>query len=120
MDARLVLWRPEDTLEPALRLPKIGDMVARVVHHLHTKIPLARPLGPEAALGFGHWRSLPLVPLGSVPNFMPWAGYMTPFVYRFRPNGKDAESCVIDFMLLEPVPEGGARAASRANKIPQL
>jgi hypothetical protein len=43
---------------------------------------------------------------------MPWAGYMTPFVYRFRPNGKDAESCVIDFMLLEPVPEGGARAAS--------
>ena len=40
------------------------------------------------------------------PNFMPWAGYLTPLVYRFRPDGNDADSCVIDVMLLEPVPEG--------------
>jgi hypothetical protein len=43
------------------------------------------------------------------PNFMPWAGFLTPLVYRFRPNGDDPESCVIDIMLLEPVPEGRSR-----------
>jgi phenylpropionate dioxygenase-like ring-hydroxylating dioxygenase large terminal subunit len=43
------------------------------------------------------------------PNFMPWAGFLTPLVYRFRPNGDDPESCVIDIMLLDPVPEEGPR-----------
>jgi phenylpropionate dioxygenase-like ring-hydroxylating dioxygenase large terminal subunit len=45
------------------------------------------------------------------PNFMPWAGYLTPLVYRFRPHDNDPDSCVIDIMLLEPVPEGGDRPA---------
>jgi phenylpropionate dioxygenase-like ring-hydroxylating dioxygenase large terminal subunit len=43
------------------------------------------------------------------PNFMPWAGFLTPLVYRFRPNGDDPDSCVVDIMLLEPVPEGSTR-----------
>jgi phenylpropionate dioxygenase-like ring-hydroxylating dioxygenase large terminal subunit len=42
------------------------------------------------------------------PNFMPWAGFLTSFVYRFRPDGHDPDSCVIDIMVLEPIPEGGA------------
>jgi phenylpropionate dioxygenase-like ring-hydroxylating dioxygenase large terminal subunit len=45
------------------------------------------------------------------PNFMPWAGYLTPLVYRFRPLGNDPDSCVIDIMLLEPLPEGAERPA---------
>jgi phenylpropionate dioxygenase-like ring-hydroxylating dioxygenase large terminal subunit len=45
------------------------------------------------------------------PNFMPWAGFLTPLVYRFRPDGDDPDSCVIDIMLLEPVPETGGRPA---------
>jgi hypothetical protein len=45
------------------------------------------------------------------PNFMPWAGFLTPLVYRFRPNGDDPDSAVIDIMLLEPVPEGEDRPA---------
>jgi nitrite reductase/ring-hydroxylating ferredoxin subunit len=43
------------------------------------------------------------------PNFMPWAGFLTPLVYRFRPDGNNPESCIIDIMMLEPVPEGGSR-----------
>jgi hypothetical protein len=43
------------------------------------------------------------------PNFMPWAGFLTPLVYRFRPNGNDPDSCVIDIMLLDPVPDNGPR-----------
>ena len=45
------------------------------------------------------------------PNFMPWAGFLTPFAYRFRPNGHDPDSCVMDIMKLEPTPEGEARPA---------
>jgi len=46
------------------------------------------------------------------PNFMPWAGFLTSFAYRFRPDGHDPDSCVIDIMVLEPVPESGRPAAS--------
>jgi nitrite reductase/ring-hydroxylating ferredoxin subunit len=43
------------------------------------------------------------------PNFMPWAGLLTPFAYRFRPNGHDPDSCVIDIMVLDPLPGGTPR-----------
>ena len=43
------------------------------------------------------------------PNFMPWGGYLTSFAYRFRPDGNDPESCVIDIMVLDPVPDGADR-----------
>jgi phenylpropionate dioxygenase-like ring-hydroxylating dioxygenase large terminal subunit len=50
------------------------------------------------------------------PNFMPWAGYTTPLAYRFRPNGTDHESSLMDVMLLEPVPEGGTRPPAVATR----
>jgi phenylpropionate dioxygenase-like ring-hydroxylating dioxygenase large terminal subunit len=43
------------------------------------------------------------------PNFMPWAGLLTSFAYRFRPEGNDPDRCVIDIMLLQPVPADGPR-----------
>lgn len=46
------------------------------------------------------------------PNFVPWAGYTTPLVYRYRPNGNDCESSIMDVMLLEPLAEGGERTPS--------
>jgi Ring hydroxylating alpha subunit (catalytic domain) len=46
------------------------------------------------------------------PNFMPWAGFLTPFAYRFRPDGHDPDSCVIDIMVLEPLPEDEPRPAA--------
>lgn len=50
------------------------------------------------------------------PNFMPWAGFLTSFAYRFRPDGHDPDSCVIDIMVLEPVPDGGDRPAAPATR----
>lgn len=50
------------------------------------------------------------------PNFMPWAGFLTSFAYRFRPDGHDPDSCIIDIMVLEPVPEGGERPAAPATR----
>jgi phenylpropionate dioxygenase-like ring-hydroxylating dioxygenase large terminal subunit len=46
------------------------------------------------------------------PNFVPWAGYTTPLVYRFRPHGDDHTTAVMDVMLLEPVPLSGPRPAA--------
>jgi phenylpropionate dioxygenase-like ring-hydroxylating dioxygenase large terminal subunit len=43
------------------------------------------------------------------PNFMPWAGFLTPLVYRFRPNGDDPDSSIMDVMLLAPLPADGSR-----------
>jgi len=41
------------------------------------------------------------------PNFFPWADYGNPFVYRFRPNGNDAATSIMDFYLLRPIgPKG--------------
>ena len=53
------------------------------------------------------------------PNFVPWAGYTTPLVYRFRPHGDDHTAAVMDVMLLEPVPGVGPPTAGRAHPSPR-
>ncbi len=42
------------------------------------------------------------------PNFVPWGGY-APLNYRFRPNGNDPESAIMELMLLAPTPVGAVR-----------
>ncbi len=51
------------------------------------------------------------------PNFMPWAGFLTSFAYRFRPDGHNPDSCVIDIMVLEPVPEDQPRPKASPTRI---
>ncbi len=51
------------------------------------------------------------------PNFMPWAGWLTPFAYRFRPNGHDPDSSIIDMMKLDPVPEGRPRPPAAKTRV---
>lgn len=51
------------------------------------------------------------------PNFMPWAGWLTPFAYRFRPDGNDPDSCVIDVMKLDPVPADGERPPAARTRV---
>ncbi|MBI1178988.1 MAG: Rieske 2Fe-2S domain-containing protein [Alphaproteobacteria bacterium] len=43
------------------------------------------------------------------PNLMPWFNYSLPLVYRFRPYGNDPDWCIMDVMLLHPVPDDGPR-----------
>ena len=51
------------------------------------------------------------------PNFMPWGGFLTPFAYRFFPDGNDPDSCIVDIMLLEPVPEGTERPPAAKTRV---
>ena len=43
------------------------------------------------------------------PNFFPWFNFSLPLIYRFRPNGDDHETSIMDVMLLHPVPDEGPR-----------
>lgn len=51
------------------------------------------------------------------PNFMPWGGFLSPFAYTFRPAGNDPESCIIDIMVLEPIPAGTERPAAAKTRV---
>lgn len=44
------------------------------------------------------------------PNFQPWAG-VSPINYRFRPNGNDPDSCIMDVMFLSDY-EGDEKPSS--------
>jgi len=43
------------------------------------------------------------------PNMSLWAGYPSNIVYRWRPNGLDPDSAIMDVMMLRPVPKGEPR-----------
>jgi nitrite reductase/ring-hydroxylating ferredoxin subunit len=43
------------------------------------------------------------------PNFFPWDSGTTNIYYRFRPNGEDPDSCILEIFYLTPVPEGQPR-----------
>lgn len=43
------------------------------------------------------------------PNFVPWAGLNPNIVYRFRPNGSDPHSSIMDVMILMRCAEGAEK-----------
>jgi hypothetical protein len=43
------------------------------------------------------------------PNFVPWAGFNPNLVYRFRPNGNDVNSSIMEVMVLMRAAEGADR-----------
>ena len=45
------------------------------------------------------------------PNISLWAGYPSNLVYRWRPNGLDTESAIMDVMILKPCPKDQPRPA---------
>lgn len=43
------------------------------------------------------------------PNFAPWGGFAPNIVYRWRPNGRDPDSCIMEVMILKRLPDGAQR-----------
>jgi len=43
------------------------------------------------------------------PNFAPWGGFAPNIVYRWRPNGCDVDSCIMEVMILRRPPRDGSR-----------
>lgn len=52
------------------------------------------------------------------PNFAPWAAYGSPLQYRFRPNGDDVNSAIMDVMLLMPF-AGDRPPPAKMQRIPE-
>ena len=40
------------------------------------------------------------------PNFVPWLGTGQPYAYRFRPNGHDPDTSLMDLYVMLPVEPG--------------
>ncbi len=47
------------------------------------------------------------------PNFMSWPGIGAPIQFRFRPNGNEPESSIMDVRLLQPCPPGKRPPAAK-------
>ena len=50
------------------------------------------------------------------PNFCVWAGVGPNLIYRWRPNGLDHASTIMDVMILRPVPKGGPRPKAASTR----
>ncbi|WP_084531612.1 aromatic ring-hydroxylating oxygenase subunit alpha [Nocardia miyunensis] len=66
-------------------------------------------LGEEAAEAATDCEILDPIAYTVFPNFAPWMAAGPSLVYRFRPNGDDHESSIIDVMFLSPYPPGTER-----------
>lgn len=66
-------------------------------------------LGEEGAEAATDCELLDPIAYTVFPNFAPWMAAGPSIVYRFRPNGDDHESCILDVMMLSPVPPGQER-----------
>ena len=49
------------------------------------------------------------LPYNVFPHFAFWAGMVSNLIYRFRPDGLNPEGCIMDIMVLKPVPKDGPR-----------
>ncbi|HEY2563484.1 MAG TPA: aromatic ring-hydroxylating dioxygenase subunit alpha [Acidimicrobiales bacterium] len=70
---------------------------------------LAPMLGAEAAESATDCEILDPIAYSVFPNFHPWMAAGPSIVYRFRPNGDDHRSSLMDLMFLSPYPLGTER-----------
>ncbi|MGE0664935.1 MAG: Rieske 2Fe-2S domain-containing protein [Sphingomonadales bacterium] len=69
-------------------------------------------LGPALGTDLSHLtisETLDTIEYFLFPNFHPWANITVPLVYRFRPNGDDPNSSIMDILIMRPCPKDGPR-----------
>ena len=81
-------------------------MTARQVLAQQYRLLLEKKTGANLS-GYTISEMLDLIEYFVFPNFFPWACLGTPLVYRFRPNGNDPDSCLMEVMILMPGPKNG-------------
>lgn len=62
--------------------------------------------------GFSDSETLDAAVYGVFPNFLPFIGSGVPIATRFRPNGNDPRSAILEVMKFAPLPTDGPRPAS--------
>jgi hypothetical protein len=67
---------------------------------------ISRSIGRDMS-GLSDTESLDLIEYMLFPNMVPWGGQALPITYRFRPNGDDPESSLMEIMFLfSKTPDG--------------
>jgi phenylpropionate dioxygenase-like ring-hydroxylating dioxygenase large terminal subunit len=67
---------------------------------------ISRAIGRDMS-GLSDTESLDLIEYMLFPNMVPWGGQALPITYRFRPNGDDPESSLMEIMFLfSKAPDG--------------
>ena len=69
-------------------------------------------LGPALGTDLSHLsisETLDTIEYFLFPNFHPWANITVPLVYRFRPNGDDPDSSIMDVLIMRPCPRDQPR-----------
>ena len=94
-------------LDEPLRLD--GEQSARQVIAARLREQLRPLIGDAAAERASDSEVMDPIAYTVFPNFAPWMAAGPSIVYRFRPNGNDVDSCVVELMFLSPVPEGAER-----------
>lgn len=108
--ADAILGRQTAAQGAAVEVPE-GKTAREVVAQV-TRRALTRRTGVDLS-GISDSEALDAIEYFVFPNFMPWAGVGAPICYRFRPNGDDPDSSVMDVVLLSPVPEGERPPAAK-------
>lgn len=98
----------------AMRGPEAGDIPEGVSARAYAADLARRELSAED--GWDYSAASDAEMLDSLlynvwPHMSFWAGYMPTLVYRWRPNGLDPETSLMDVMIFKRVPKDGSRPA---------
>jgi nitrite reductase/ring-hydroxylating ferredoxin subunit len=92
--------------------PELPDgMTARTAVAAYVRANLKKQLGVDFSTT-ADTEMLDTVQYFQFPNWMPWAGIGLGVQYRFRPNGNDPDTSIMDVRLMLPVPPGAPRPPS--------
>ncbi len=104
LDGMLDMWgRPPDTVPLGSEDAGTRELLGNISR---------RALGRKAAGGLDEATDaemLDALVYNVFPNFAPWGGFAPNIVYRWRPNGRDVDSCIMDVMMLKRLPANGER-----------
>jgi nitrite reductase/ring-hydroxylating ferredoxin subunit len=99
------LWGREDAAAPR---GDIGEGGARAYLGGLARAALQRTSATDLGPG-SDAEMLDALVYNLFPNFAPWGGFAPNIVYRWRPNGCDVDSCIMEVMILKRPPRDGRR-----------
>lgn len=99
-----------DDEPPMANIPEGTALRPAVADMFRTKM---RPIVGSAIDKFTDAEMVDVIWFSLFPNLSPFAGFMSPLTYRFRPYGDDHTRCLMDVMVLAPVPAGERPPAAR-------
>lgn len=110
-NAALGSWDDE---EPAMIVPEDAPLRATMAQMFREQV---RPALGDAVDNYCDAEMIDVVWFSLFPNFIPYAGFMGPLVYRFFPHNDSHEECVMEIMILSPKAPGQPSVAAPMRRV---